>query len=104
MDSPPLHAQILIIGGGPAGSYSASVLAREGFQVVLFESAVFPRYHVGESLIPAVRHHLRFIGAEEKIINAGFAHKVICRSLADAFFWLTLYKAWRRDEVYSAQA
>ncbi|KAI0027549.1 hypothetical protein K488DRAFT_81076 [Vararia minispora EC-137] len=75
MTSPPLYAQILVVGGGPAGSYAATALAREGFQVVLFEAAAFPRYHIGESLIPAVRHHLRFIDAEQKIIDAGFAHK-----------------------------
>ena len=37
------HAQILVIGGGPGGSYAAAALAREGFDVVLFEAAKFPR-------------------------------------------------------------
>ncbi|KAI9061696.1 FAD/NAD(P)-binding domain-containing protein [Trametes sanguinea] len=71
----PKHAQILVIGGGPGGSYTAATLAREGFDVVLFEAAKFPRYHIGESLIPSVRHFLRFIGAEDKIIQHGFARK-----------------------------
>ncbi|KAJ3014847.1 hypothetical protein NUW54_g1197 [Trametes sanguinea] len=71
----PEHAQILVIGGGPGGSYTAATLAREGFDVVLFEAAKFPRYHIGESLIPSVRHFLRFIGAEDKIIQHGFARK-----------------------------
>ena len=34
------------------------------------------RYHIGESLIPSARHFLRFIGAEEKVANHGFARKV----------------------------
>ncbi|EPQ54055.1 FAD/NAD P-binding domain-containing protein [Gloeophyllum trabeum ATCC 11539] len=72
---PPKHTQILVVGGGPAGSYAAAALAREGFQVVLMEASKFPRYHVGESLIPSVRHYLRFIGAEEKVAQYGFAHK-----------------------------
>ncbi|PPQ62915.1 hypothetical protein CVT24_006155 [Panaeolus cyanescens] len=72
---PPNHSQILIIGGGPAGSYAAAALAREGFQVTLLEASKFPRYHVGESLIPSVRHYLRFIGAEEKVIKHGFIQK-----------------------------
>lgn len=39
----PQNAQILVIGGGPAGSYTASMLALEGFDVVLLEAAKFPR-------------------------------------------------------------
>ncbi|KAJ7690717.1 FAD binding domain-containing protein [Mycena rosella] len=72
---PPKHAAVLVIGGGPSGSYAASVLAREGISVTVLEAAKFPRYHVGESLIPSVRHYLRFIGADEKLANYGFVHK-----------------------------
>ncbi|KAI0264704.1 hypothetical protein BC834DRAFT_1042243 [Gloeopeniophorella convolvens] len=71
----PQHAQILVVGGGPSGSYAAAALAREGFHVVLFEAAVFPRYHIGESLLPSIRHHLRFIEAEEKVVSHGFIKK-----------------------------
>ncbi|PFH53774.1 hypothetical protein AMATHDRAFT_1004 [Amanita thiersii Skay4041] len=71
----PKHTQILIIGGGPAGSYAAAALAREGLNVTLFEASKFPRYHVGESLIPSIRHYLRFIGAEEKLVKHGFIRK-----------------------------
>ncbi|KAI0769406.1 FAD/NAD-P-binding domain-containing protein [Trametes elegans] len=71
----PNHAQILVVGGGPGGSYTAAALAREGYDVVVFEAAKFPRYHIGESLIPSVRHFLRFIDAEQKIIAHGFARK-----------------------------
>ncbi|KAF8178542.1 FAD binding domain-containing protein [Mycena galopus ATCC 62051] len=72
---PPKNAQVLIIGGGPAGSYAASVLAREGISVTVLEAAKFPRYHVGESLIPSVRHYMRFIGADQKLASHGFVHK-----------------------------
>ncbi|KAJ7188603.1 FAD binding domain-containing protein [Mycena filopes] len=72
---PPKNAQVLIVGGGPAGSYAASVLAREGISVTVLEAAKFPRYHVGESLIPSVRHYMRFIGADEKLAGYGFVHK-----------------------------
>ena len=37
------HAQILVVGGGPSGSYAAAALAREGFDVVLLELSKFPR-------------------------------------------------------------
>ncbi|KAG5650278.1 hypothetical protein H0H81_012768 [Sphagnurus paluster] len=73
---PPKTAQVLIIGGGPAGSYAASVLAREGLNVTVFEADKFPRYHVGESLLPSVRPYFRFIGAESILEDYGFMRKV----------------------------
>ncbi|KAG2136715.1 putative halogenase [Suillus clintonianus] len=71
----PSSTQILVVGGGPAGSYAAAALAREGFEVTLLEAVKFPRYHIGESLLPSVRRFLGFIGAEEMIKNHGFAVK-----------------------------
>ncbi|KAJ3575479.1 hypothetical protein NP233_g1073 [Leucocoprinus birnbaumii] len=68
----PSRTQILVIGGGPGGSFSAASLAREGFEVTLFEADQFPRYHIGESLLPSVRPFLQFIGAEQKVIDHGF--------------------------------
>ncbi|KAF7362166.1 hypothetical protein MVEN_00562700 [Mycena venus] len=73
--------------GGPAGSYAASVLAREGISVTVLEASKFPRYHVGESLIPSVRHYMRFIGADQKLASYGFVHKVkvaVCSRFASA--------------------
>ncbi|KAG8216212.1 putative halogenase [Butyriboletus roseoflavus] len=72
---PPKSTQILVVGGGPAGSYAAAALAREGFNVTLLEGAKFPRYHIGESLLPSVRPFLAFIGAEDVIKSYGFAFK-----------------------------
>ena len=43
---------VAIIGGGPAGSTAAALLARAGRLVVLFEREKFPRFHIGESLLP----------------------------------------------------
>ncbi|KAJ7090628.1 FAD/NAD-P-binding domain-containing protein [Mycena epipterygia] len=72
----PSYTDILVIGGGPAGAYAASALAREGFEVTLLEKERFPRYHIGESMLPSCRPFLRFIGAEEKVAKHGFTVKV----------------------------
>jgi flavin-dependent dehydrogenase len=49
---PPVMTDILVIGGGPAGSTAATLLARKGFSVTLLERERFPRFQVGESLLP----------------------------------------------------
>ncbi|KAJ4483597.1 hypothetical protein J3R30DRAFT_1806921 [Lentinula aciculospora] len=72
---PPSEVDVLIVGGGPSGSYAASVLALEGISVTILEATKFPRYHIGESLLPSVRNYLRFIGAEEKVAMHGFTRK-----------------------------
>jgi len=48
----PGIADVAVIGGGPAGSTAAALLAAAGRRVVLFEKEVFPRFHIGESLLP----------------------------------------------------
>lgn len=66
----------IIIGGGPGGSTAASVLARAGKKVLILERERFPRFHIGESLIPFGNEELRSIGAWEKIERAGFMPKL----------------------------
>ncbi|MEC3979031.1 NAD(P)/FAD-dependent oxidoreductase [Amycolatopsis sp. H20-H5] len=67
--------QVLVIGGGPAGSTAAGLLAKQGMQVTLLESATFPRYHIGESILPSVLPVLDLLGVREKIDNYGFVRK-----------------------------
>nr|UVI58163.1 halogenase [Aspergillus muricatus] len=71
----PTKATVLVIGGGPGGSYAASALAREGVDTVLLEADVFPRYHIGESLVASIRPLLKFIDLDDTFVNYGFVRK-----------------------------
>jgi flavin-dependent dehydrogenase len=71
----PQATRILVIGGGPAGSTAATLLARQGFEVTLFEKSKFPRYHIGESLLPSILQILDVLGAREKMEEMGFTRK-----------------------------
>ncbi|KAI4870961.1 FAD/NAD(P)-binding domain-containing protein [Hypoxylon rubiginosum] len=73
--SVPSTCTVLIVGGGPAGSYSAAALALEGFDVVVLEAEKFPRYHIGESMLPSIRHFLKLIDGLEKWTAHGFQTK-----------------------------
>lgn len=65
----------LILGGGPAGSTAAALLAEKGHRVLLLEKATFPRYHVGESLMPFCYFSLDRLGVAEKMNDIGFQKK-----------------------------
>jgi flavin-dependent dehydrogenase len=71
----PAASQILVIGGGPGGSTAAALLARQGYEVTLLERARFPRYHIGESLLPSILQILDVLGAREKMESIGFTRK-----------------------------
>ncbi|KAJ5890587.1 FAD/NAD(P)-binding domain-containing protein [Penicillium subrubescens] len=71
----PQSCTVLVIGGGPAGSYAAAALAREGIETVLLEADKFPRYHIGESTLPSLRHFFKFIDFYDTFDAHGFYHK-----------------------------
>lgn len=62
---------VAIIGGGPGGSTAATLLARQGYRVALFEKARHPRFHIGESLLPANLPLFEELGVAEKIRAIG---------------------------------
>lgn len=69
------HWDVIIIGGGPAGSTAASTLAMAGRRVIVLEKAKFPRFHIGESLLPYNRKVFEDLGVWDKIAAAGFMKK-----------------------------
>lgn len=71
----PQQCDVVVIGGGPAGSVVATLLSRQGYDVVLLEKAKHPRYNVGESLIPHFWKYCDLIGVADQIQAEGFIAK-----------------------------
>jgi halogenation protein CepH len=66
---------VVVVGGGPAGSTVSGLLARRGYRVLMLEREKFPRYHIGESLVPGVIPVLEELGLAERINEFGFVRK-----------------------------
>ncbi len=68
-------ADILIIGAGPSGMVSASYLHSQGIRVMVVEKATFPRFNIGESLLPQCMDNLEEAGLLDAVKKAGFQKK-----------------------------
>jgi flavin-dependent dehydrogenase len=68
-------SQVIVIGGGPAGSTVATLLAQQGVRVTLFEREQFPRFHIGESLIPETYWVLKRLNMLDKMKASHFVKK-----------------------------
>jgi FADH2-dependent halogenase len=66
---------VLVIGGGPGGSCASTYLAQAGRKTLVLEKEVFPRFHIGESLLPYNRPMFEELGLTEKIKPQGFPKK-----------------------------
>ena len=65
------ECDVAIIGGGPAGSTAAALLAERGYRVTLLEKAHHPRFHIGESLLPANLPLLEKLGVADEVKAIG---------------------------------
>ena len=96
---------VAIIGGGPAGSTAAALLARAGRRVVLFEREKFPRFHIGESLLPFSMKAFTRLGLQEKFLSAGFLKKYggeimgACSDTGTKFYFKDGYRS-QTDHAY----
>jgi FAD-dependent halogenase len=67
---------VVVAGGGPAGSTLATLIAMQGHEVLILEKESFPRYQIGESLLPSTIHGVcRLTGVADELAKAGFTRK-----------------------------
>ncbi len=92
--SEKMEYDVAIIGGGPAGSTTGSVLKKyhPDARVLILEREVFPRPHVGESMLPPITQVLEEIGCWDKVESAGFPIKI-----GAVYRWGTSDDLWRFD-------
>jgi len=69
------HYDVLILGAGPAGSATSALLAEKGHRVLVLEREKFPRYHIGESLLPFTYQPLERLGLIGKMKKSAFVKK-----------------------------
>lgn len=70
-----MNADVVIIGAGPAGSVAAAMLVNAGLSVDVLERTHFPRFSIGESLLPQAMEWLEEAGLLQDVVEAGFQHK-----------------------------
>lgn len=72
----PESVDVVVVGGGPAGSTAATFVGKRGHRVLLLEKQRFPRYQIGESLLPSTVHGVcRMLGVSDELAAAGFKLK-----------------------------
>ena len=89
MTIPARSYDVIVIGGGPAGSTAATLLAQAGRRVLVLERERFPRYHIGESLLSATLPILQHTGVLPHVEAAGFINKP-----GGTFIWGSSAEPW----------
>jgi flavin-dependent dehydrogenase len=103
--SPKADVDVLIIGGGPAGSTMAALLARQGRRVLMLEKEHHPRFHIGESLLPANGPLFDALGLREAVERIGMPKwgvEFVSQQHGEPSF-LEFGDAWDRSMPYAWQ-
>jgi flavin-dependent dehydrogenase len=87
---------VLIVGAGPAGSVAAGFLRQQGRRVLVLEREQFPRFSIGESLLPQSMEYIEAAGMLRDVVEAGFQHKN-----GAAFAWGDRYTAFDFRDKFS---
>ena len=87
---------VLIVGAGPAGSVAAGFLRQQGRRVLVLERELFPRFSIGESLLPQSMEYIQAAGMLQDVVEAGFQHKN-----GAAFAWGDKYTAFDFRDKFS---
>ena len=110
MLAPDETCDVAVIGGGPAGSTAAALLARRGYKVIALEKARHPRFHIGESLLPMNLPLFERLGVLDKVraigvfkpgadfeaeYESGYNTFAFARALGDSP--PHAYQVWRED-------
>src|ERR1041385_3862360 len=89
--------EAIVIGAGPAGSAASAILQEHGHRVLVLEREKFPRYHIGESLLPFTFYPLQRLGLIEKMRSSAFVKKYSVHfvspngSVSHPFYFSTRY-------------
>lgn len=69
------QTEVLIVGAGPSGSVAAGLLRKQGRKVLILEKETFPRFSIGESLLPQSMEYIEQAGMLQDVVEAGFQYK-----------------------------
>ena len=111
MISAKTNYDVIVVGAGPAGSAAGAVLAEKGHDVLIVEKEKFPRYHVGESLMPFCYFPLKRLGLVEKLQHSANPRKYCVQfvrqngSVSQPFYFFqhmdhpasTTWQVWRSE-------
>ncbi len=103
------ETDVAILGAGPSGSLAAALLHKRGIKTAVFERETFPRFSIGESMLPQTMEILEEAGLLRPVVEAGFQYKngaAFCRGNRSSVFdfrekstpgWSTTYQVVRAD-------